>query len=118
MIKSNIVTVLGSIVTIMIASTATAENRNFNFLSPSFGGNPQNGVFLFGVAQAQLTATNRNPVASGGTAGAGGGIGGGATGGDTIGGPTIIIPINTGQPQGPVVTTGATATEATVLQVI
>jgi opacity protein-like surface antigen len=91
---------------VTLAGAAQAENLNFNFISPSFGGNAQNGVFLFGVAQAQVTGTSRDPVT--------GGIGGEA--GGSVGGPTIIIPINTGSPQGPVVTT-PTVTEATIPQI-
>lgn len=98
-----------------VAAGAAAEDRNFNFLSPAFGGDPAYGTYFFGVAQAQLGATNRNPEAA-----ATGGIGGNGAptvgGGGSIGGPTIIIPINTGQPTTPDVTTGATS-EATVDQV-
>ena len=99
----------------VVAGGAAAENRNFNFSSPAFGGDPVNGTYFFGVAQAQLGATNRNPEA-GGVGGIGGGGGPTVGNGGTVGGPTIIIPINTGQPQAPDVTTGATS-EATVDQV-
>jgi hypothetical protein len=94
------------------SGVASAEKRNFNFLSPAFGGNSANGSYLFGVAQAQLSATNRNPQAT-----AGAGIGGGTATGGNIGGPTIVIPINTNQGNAPQVTTGATGTEAAVDQV-
>jgi hypothetical protein len=104
MIKNNMKSILGSLAAILIAGSAYAENRVFNFLSPSFGGNPQNGVFLFGIAQAQVTRTTRESGVAG-SSGSGGSGGSGGIGG-TIGGPTIIIPINTGQPQGPIVQTG------------
>jgi hypothetical protein len=104
-----------AIFAILIAGSAHAENRVFNFISPSFGGNPNNGAFLFGVAQAQVTATDRNPVVGGIGSGGGSTVG---NGGD-IGGPTIIIPITTNSGGVPVVpaTTPVTATEATATQV-
>jgi hypothetical protein len=51
---------LGSVLAVTIAGSASAENLNFNFLSPSFGGNPQNGAFLFGLAQIQLARLTAN----------------------------------------------------------
>mgnify|MGYP006294049933 CR=1 FL=1 len=77
---------------------AAAENLNFNFLNPNFGGNPDLGVFLFGLAEAQLTGTvdpdEVNAAGGGGTAPIDG-IGGG-----DIGGPTIIIPVGDLGPDG------------------
>jgi hypothetical protein len=107
--------ILGSVLAVTIAGSASAENLNFNFLSPSFGGNPQNGAFLFGLAQIQVTSTNREPI----EAGIGGVAGAPAVGGDNIGGPTIIIPINTNQGETPVIdATGQNArTEAAVEQI-
>lgn len=106
---------LGSVLAVTIAGSASAENLNFNFLSPSFGGNPQNGAFLFGLAQIQLSSTNREPI----DAGIGGSAGTPAVGGDNIGGPTIIIPINTNQGGTPVVdaTAKSARTEAVVEQI-
>uniref|UniRef100_UPI00356A048D hypothetical protein n=1 Tax=Roseovarius sp. TaxID=1486281 RepID=UPI00356A048D len=61
-----------------------------------FGGDPNIGAFLFGVAEAQRTATNRTVDSDGGDADAPTpGIGGGS-----IGGPTIIIPIGNLGPGG------------------
>lgn len=95
-----------------IAGASVAENRVFNFLSPTRGGNPQTGTYLFGVAQAQLGATNRDPLVAG--------VGGGTTtaNGGNISGPTIVIPINTNIPT-PVVQTPTpnVGTEATAPQV-
>ncbi|WP_281004413.1 curli assembly protein CsgF [Oceanicola granulosus] len=84
--------VLVTVSTLMAAGPSTAENLNFGFLNPNFGGDPNLASFLFGLAEAQRTAT----VASEGDqsqqqAGAPG-IGGPAA----VGGPTIIIPVNTG----------------------
>lgn len=106
---------IGALILIVVASSVTAENRVFNFLSPSFGGNPNNGAFLVGVAQAQAARTNR----AAGVGGVGGNAGNPNVGGDTIGGPTIIIPINTGQPQAPIVQPGTvvSGTEANIDQV-
>ncbi len=105
----------GAIAICVMALPATAENLTFNFLSPSFGGNPQNGAFLFSVAQAQASATNRVPI----TGGVGGGGGTPTGGGDVIGGPTIIIPINTDSGGPTVVQPGAAAsgTEALIQQI-
>ncbi|MBT0957809.1 hypothetical protein IV417_10445 [Alphaproteobacteria bacterium KMM 3653] len=90
------------------ASSASAENFEFQFLSPSFGGNPLNGTYLYGVAQAQATATDQSAV--GGQTASGGGT---ASGGSTIGGPTIIIPINTDTGNTTPVTVGGTSGSAT-----
>ncbi|SEQ37773.1 Type VIII secretion system (T8SS), CsgF protein [Loktanella sp. DSM 29012] len=88
-------TAFAAVIAAAIPSVSFSEDRNFNFLSPSFGGNPNNGVFLFGVAQAQQSATNRDSLEGAPT----GGIGGGpAVTGGNIGGPTIIIPISNSVP--------------------
>jgi hypothetical protein len=107
---------LSAFLLIISCVSAQAENINFNFLSPSFGGNPNNGAFLVGLAQVQATATDR----SGNVAGVGGSSGSPTVGnGDNVGGPTIIIPINTGSGDAPVVQAGdaAAGTEAGVDQV-
>ncbi|KAA9005077.1 curli assembly protein CsgF [Histidinibacterium aquaticum] len=85
-----------AVVGALTCGAAAAENRNFNFINPNFGGNPNIGTFLFGLAEVQRTATIDPDELQGG--GGGGqaptpGVGGGGN----IGGPTIIIPIgNTG----------------------
>ena len=75
----------------LVSGSADAENLNFNFQNPNFGGNPDIGVFLFGLAEAQLTGTV-DPDEIEGAGGAGGAPIDGIGGGD-IGGPTIIIPV-------------------------
>ena len=86
------------IVSALAVAPAQAENLNFRFNNPSFGGNPNNGSWLFGLAEAQRTATIDPDELDGG--GGGGaqipGIGGGG-----VGGPTIVIPINSGVPDAP-----------------
>lgn len=99
--------------TALACGGAHAENLNFNYITPSFGGDPFIGSFLFGVAEAQRTATADTPSSN---AGAGGTPGIGSPG--NIGGPTIIIPITQGNPGNPVVNAGGeTPTQARVQQV-
>ncbi len=74
-------------------SSAQANELNFTFTNPNFGGDPFNGSFLLGLASQQSTATANSQ----GTSGPTGGIGGVAS----PSGPTIIIPINTGTPLPP-----------------
>lgn len=83
---------------------ATAGNLVYQFNNPNFGGNPNISTFLFGLAEAQRTATA--DIDGGGGGGAGAPAVGG-TGG--IGGPTIIIPIDTGTPTAPTVGTPTTS---------
>ncbi len=77
--------------TVLVMSATTAASQDFvhKFTNPSFGGDPFIGTYLFGLAEAQKTATipDTNATSQGGQIP---GIGGGS-GGD-IGGPTIIIP--------------------------
>ena len=89
-------TVLGAVIAGAVATSASAGDLRFEFLNPSFGGNPNYGAYLFGLADAQRTATIPNT--------GGGGDGGGSPavpgvgGGGGVTGPTIIIPIDTGTP--------------------
>ncbi len=84
----------------VFAVPANADNLNFQFNNPNFGGFPDNGAFLFGLADAQRTAT---------VGGLGGGGDGGAPGtpqipgigGTNVGGPTIVIPIGDLGPDSP-----------------
>ncbi|SIS95143.1 Type VIII secretion system (T8SS), CsgF protein [Roseivivax lentus] len=87
------------------APFVSANNLEFQFNNPNFGGNPNNGAFLFGLADVQKTATiDPDKLDSGGGSAQAPipGIGGG--GGVT--GPTIVIPINTGAPTDPTVDAG------------
>lgn len=85
-----------------IASAPVHANELiFQFTNPNFGGNPLNAQFLFGLAEAQRTATANDLDDAGGAGAAGGDV----TGGGGIGGPTIIIPITTGDGGAPVVGT-------------
>jgi hypothetical protein len=89
----------------MTAGAASATNLEFQFNNPNFGGNPNNGAFLFGLADVQRTATiDPDRLESGAGIGGGGGQPTpGVTGGGSVGGPTIVIPINTGAPTDPTV---------------
>lgn len=81
-----------SIVVGLSSAPAMADNLNFGFNNPNFGGNPDIGAFLFGLAERQATATiNRSPTPSDPAAPGTPQIPG--IGGGNIGGPTIIIPI-------------------------
>jgi hypothetical protein len=93
--------------TVLSVGISSAENLNFNFNNPNFGGNPNNGAFLFGLAEAQREATANDSATNSGGAGIGGG--GGAPvvgGGGGIAGPTIIIPIGNVGPDGAIVGIG------------
>ncbi|UWR23336.1 curli assembly protein CsgF [Sulfitobacter sp. S190] len=92
--------------TAISGSVAQAENLNFGFNNPNFGGNPNNGAFLFGIAEAQRSATINDSEQAAQGGGAQPGIGGGGT----IGGPTIVIPIGNVSPDTPVVGIGGTQT--------
>ncbi|MGR3484232.1 MAG: curli assembly protein CsgF [Paracoccaceae bacterium] len=74
-----------------ICGPAHANELNFGFLNPNFGGDPFYGTFLLGMAQAQSTAT-----VDPGPSSAGAGIVGGN--GAPVVGPTIVIPIDPGSP--------------------
>lgn len=75
---------------VLTGNSAAAENLIFRYNNPNFGGNPNNGPYLFALADAQKTATiPESELSASGGGGAIPGIGGGGS----IGGPTIIIPI-------------------------
>ncbi|MBU2357327.1 MAG: curli assembly protein CsgF [Alphaproteobacteria bacterium] len=65
----------------LVAGATAAQDLNFGFNNPSFGGNPGYTTHLFATANAQRTATARNQDT-------GGALGGNGTGGDTTGGDT------------------------------
>ncbi|PWE50546.1 hypothetical protein DEM26_06415 [Thioclava sp. NG1] len=94
----------------LAAGSASAQELIFKFKNPDFGGNPNYGSFLFGLADTQKTATitDLNQSSGGGTTTPG--IGGGGSTGGSIGGPTIIIPINTGTPTAPTAGIGSGTT--------
>lgn len=103
----NMTKLLGPTVLVLLAgSQVSAGDLRFGFVNPSFGGNPNIGSFLFGLAEAQAGAT-RNDVA--GASGSGGGDDGGIGSPGDVSAPTISIPITIGSP--------TTDTEATVDQV-
>lgn len=82
-----------------LPSATLANELVFQFMNPNFGGDPLNGTYLFGLAEAQQSATVRDDVT---------GIGGDtAAGTGGIGGPTIIIPIATADGGTPTVDTDA-----------
>ncbi len=88
-----------AVVLVISSAPAVADNLNFQFNNPNFGGFPDNGPFLFGLAEAQRTATTSSPPA-----GAAPGAGAPAIpgiGGTNVGGPTIVIPIGDLGPDAP-----------------
>lgn len=75
----------------VIASPVVANELNFGFINPSFGGDPFNGAHLLNLADRQASATTgTEPLQQG--------IGGGS---GVPNGPTIIIPITPASPGGP-----------------
>ena len=96
---SNMVKCFATSAALLIGSSAAAQELLFQFNNPNFGGNPLNGSFLFGLAEAQRTATI-NDFGSGGGANPGAAPIPGIGGGDVIGGPTIVIPIGDLGPDG------------------
>ena len=66
----------------LMAGSASAQDLNFRFINPSFGGNPGNSNHLIGLANTQRTATARDANEGRGALG-GAAPGGGVTGGDT-----------------------------------
>lgn len=78
----------------LVGAPAQAENMNFNFINPNFGGVTDNGAFLFGLADAQRTATIGDDGSSQDGGDADAPIPG--VGGTNVGGPTIVIPITPG----------------------
>lgn len=96
--NQNLILMAAVSATVFISGAVSAENMNFSFNNPNFGGNPNNGAFLFGLAEAQRTATANDTAAQGGGAQTPGVAGGG-----NIGGPTIIIPIGNLGPDTPVI---------------
>ncbi|WP_299285915.1 curli assembly protein CsgF [uncultured Tateyamaria sp.] len=87
--KSNWIVLALSVFGAFSASLTFAQDFSVQFKNPHFGGNPFNGTFLLGAADAQRTATaSTDTAAAAAGSGAIPGIGGAA-----VGGPTIIIPI-------------------------
>jgi hypothetical protein len=84
--------VAAALVSLSVATPVAANELNFGFINPNFGGNPFNSAHLLNLAdrQASATATGADPQQ--------GGIGGGF---GQPNGPTIIIPITPGSPTGP-----------------
>lgn len=105
----NVTKIFGPTVLVMlVGSQVNAGDLRFGFVNPSFGGNPNVGSFLFGLAEAQSGATRNDVAGASGSGGDGDGDGGIGSPGD-ISAPTISIPITIGSP--------TTNTEAAVDQV-
>jgi|SRR5579884_22838 len=96
----NALLVLGLLAILVgLAPTARANQLTYQFISPSFGGNPLNGAFLLNSAQAQGNGVNSgsSPNLSGlstALSGLGSSLG---TSGSSVATPIIIIsPTTTG----------------------